>query len=105
MHRCISNATDGQECDHINGDGLDNRRCNLRIVTRRQNTQNRHDERFSKYPGVVNSKNGFRAVINIKGKNKYLGSFKKTPKGEKKAFEAYKNAVHKLTGEKLICEL
>lgn len=45
------------ECDHRNGDGLDNRRCNLRSATRAQNTHNYHKIRkqglSSKYKGVA----------------------------------------------------
>src|SRR4051812_29968884 len=41
MHRQILNAQDGQEVDHANGNGLDNRRSNIRIATHTQNSQNR----------------------------------------------------------------
>lgn len=41
MHRQIMGVTDPKILiDHINGDGLDNRRCNLRIVTSQQNQFN-----------------------------------------------------------------
>lgn len=43
MHRLILGLTsdDGREVDHINHNRLDNRRCNLRVVTAAQNQQNR----------------------------------------------------------------
>lgn len=103
MHRIIIGAKKGQIVDHINGNTLDNRSSNLRIVTPRQNQQNMHYERSSKYPGVswyTNDKK-WVARIQIEGKNKGLGYFK----SEKEAFEAYKKAVHELVGEKLVCEL
>lgn len=48
------------EADHINFDGLDNRRCNLRVVTR--NEQNQHRRASHK------SKSGVAGVTFIKGR-------------------------------------
>lgn len=41
MHRLILPPPDGLFIDHINGNSLDNRRCNLRLATRAQNNANR----------------------------------------------------------------
>ena len=62
MHRLIMGAKAGDEVDHINGDGLDNRRANLRFVTRSQNNINRLD-----VPNVT----GHRGVYYHPGKRKY----------------------------------
>jgi hypothetical protein len=58
MHRLITNALPKQEVDHINGNGLDNRRKNLRACTHKQNIANMR-------PGRRN-KSGFRGVIQYK---------------------------------------
>lgn len=53
MHIMImSDSRVGYECDHIDGDGLNNTRGNLRMVTRRQNCQNYHIPKTSRYSGV-----------------------------------------------------
>lgn len=41
LHRLICHTREGFEIDHINHNGLDNRRANLREVTRRENLANR----------------------------------------------------------------
>lgn len=43
MHRFIIGAKPGEIVDHINGDGLDNRRENLRLVTAAENAANKFD--------------------------------------------------------------
>ena len=88
MHRVITNAIPGKEIDHINGDGLDNRKCNLRFVTHRQNGQNKHVGKTSRFPGVTWDKNRKRwtAQLRLNGKRHFLGRFP----NEHEAFEAYK---------------
>ncbi len=107
MHRVIAFVGMGIEIDdkdmidHINGNGLDNRRCNLRVVTPRQNTQNKRSIRTSKYPGVFwhNQNKKWCSYIGINGVQRYLGIFST----EIEAFQAYKK--FELTGETVICEL
>jgi hypothetical protein len=40
LHRFLAGEPHGMEVDHIDNDGLNNRRANLRVVTRAQNAQN-----------------------------------------------------------------
>ncbi|MBZ2166364.1 HNH endonuclease [Methanobacterium spitsbergense] len=103
MHRLILNAPKNMMVDHINGNGLDNRKSNLRICSNRQNTQNRkHGKKSSRYPGVYFNKRNknWVARIQIKGKINFLGSFK----DEKDAAKAYEKACRELVGEELICK-
>ena len=54
MHRVILNAPDNIQVDHVSGDGLDNRRANLRLATAMQNHGNMRRNRMntSGYIGV-----------------------------------------------------
>lgn len=80
MHRVILNITDSNvHCDHINHNGLDNRRCNIRICTRSQNGMNRkrYANSSSIYKGVTYRKDmgKWTARIRLNNKNKSLGIF------------------------------
>lgn len=57
--------------DHINRDTLDNRKCNLRIVTPAENSQNRGVTGLYKTPSGK-----WKAIINYFGKRFYVGTFK-----------------------------
>jgi hypothetical protein len=96
MHRRILAPPRGMEVDHINGNGLDNRRKNLRVVTRQQNSQNRHQIKTSRFPGVYwhDRDQKWRSQIRIHGKRKFLGSFT----DEKAAYCKYCEAVKSLEG-------
>lgn len=79
MHRIILGLERGdlREGDHINGDGLDNRRNNLRIATHSQQMQNkRRRSQIVKapYKGVRRRGNRFHAIIRPSG-FVYLGAF------------------------------
>lgn len=98
MHRVILNAPRHLQVDHINGNGLDNTRANLRLCTQ---SQNLHNQRTvfgsSKYKGVYWNKFGkqWRAHIGIDGKVVHLGYFR----SEKQAALAYDNIVIKIIGK------
>lgn len=78
MARLITNAPKGKVVDHINGNTLDNRRCNLRVVTTRENSGNTYKHRANPVALGTNLRSWgkYEARITIDGKRKYLGMFK-----------------------------
>lgn len=95
MHRLIIGTPKGWDTDHINGDTLDNRRCNLRICLHQENSRNRRKQgkaATSRYKGVTWHKYKKRWVARIvlsPGKTKSLGDFST----EKEAALAYNIAA------------
>ena len=63
MHRLILNAKKGEIVDHINRDGLDNRRQNLRIVNFAQNRMNARK--------IAKGTSIYKGVYFTKQRNKY----------------------------------
>lgn len=93
LHREIMKAKHGEFVDHIDGNGLNNTRENLRIVSHRENMQNQKNRGGkSKFRGVYFNKSArkWRAQIQANGKRKYLGSYDT----EEAASEAFKNACN-----------
>lgn len=100
MHRQILGLRkgDGVEVDHINGDGLDNRRCNLRIATRAENRRNSGPlGGQSRFIGVcpVSRSSTWRAQIGHDGTTTHLGCFP----SEEAAARAYDRAALAYFGE------
>ena len=101
LHRYLINANDGDIVDHIDRNGLNNTKSNLRIVTAKENSFNKtkHKNATSKYKGVsVHYKNNIkyiRARIVYKRKIINLGNFKT----EIEAGLAYNTKAKELFGE------
>ena len=98
MHSLIMSPPAGFVVDHINGDGLDNRRANLRIASMSQNMANsRVRNCSSKYKGVTWDKDGscWRAYIKFQGRRMDLGRYG----CELEAANAYDTAARQFFGE------
>jgi hypothetical protein len=96
MHRCILKAPPDFVVDHIDHNGLNNRRSNLRLATFTQNCQNqkRTANKTSKYKGVHwhKQQKKWAAAITANKKRKHLGYFEQ----EEEAAKAYDKAAKKL---------
>lgn len=99
MHRLILGAKPGEIVDHINGNPSDNRRCNLRIVSDKQNARNTKTYSTNKtgYKGVavVKCSRRYSAQITVNYRKIHLGMFD-CPKD---AAKAYNEAAIKHFGE------
>jgi len=99
MHRLITNAPAGMLVDHRNHNGLDNRRENMRVCTREQNSHNQRPYRGSScgYKGVtLHKRDGvFEVNIRYKGNLNYIGRFKDADD----AARAYDKKAKELFGE------
>lgn len=70
LHRFLLGVTDKNiQVDHINGDSLDNRKCNLRICSP---SENRYNTRKRK-----RNKSGFKGVHQKKSDGRYRAQIKK----------------------------
>ena len=98
MHCKIIHKVDGLIIDHIDGDGLNNQRSNLRLCTNAENQRNSKKFRNNTtgYRGVYKMKhsNRFESKICVDGKRIYLGGFS-TKEEAYKAFCDAAKTYHK----------
>lgn len=97
MHRFIAGESADTEVDHRDGDGLDNRRSNLRPATRCENARNKglYSNNIAGIKGVNETRPGWwRARIRVNGKLLHLG-YHRTPEA---AQDAYADAADRFFG-------
>lgn len=99
MHRVLLAPESKLDIDHIDGNGLNNRRENIRIATRQQNMANKKVDRRAalQTKGVYmdRRRKKFRACIKSMGKSIHLGTFETLDE----ASEAYRRAAKGFWGE------
>ena len=99
MHRAIMGTQDGLEVDHVDGNGLNNCRSNLREVTRSQNMMNqrisKRNKSGSKGVSWDRAKGKWRAQIMVNKKMVCIGRFDDI----ESASAAYRDASARLHGE------
>lgn len=107
MHRLIMKANCKEIIDHKDGNSLNNQKCNLRMVTALQNSQNRKAMGESKYKGVsivkykIAGKEYKYYLVRITHNKKRirLGRFNFTPENEILAAKLFDEAAKKYHGE------
>jgi hypothetical protein len=97
FHRVIIGAKPGEMVDHVNGNPLDNRRCNLRICTHAENMRNRKMAKHNRsgIKGAYRHGQKWVSEIVANGVRYRLGTFD-TPQA---AGAAYAEAASRLHGE------
>ena len=94
-HLIVGKPLKGFEVDHIDGNGLNNQRSNLRIVTQQANSQNTHKHRAGRLVGCYFMKprahllTPWMSYITVNHKRIYLGVFGT----EQEAHDAYLRAL------------
>lgn len=106
MHNAIAlkyGINDYEELDHIDRNGLNNQKDNLRTVTRGENNFNRrnfgklpkgirlHKSKYKKKNGDIKEYIKYQARINVNGKSIFLGNYKELSK----AIDSYQRASKK----------
>lgn len=97
MHRTFFDVSPTEIVDHKNGRTLDNRRSNLRVVTKTQNNRNtvrRNDSQWL-YKGIEATRSGWRASIQVDGRRIRTPSYGT----QRAAAQAYDDMARELFGE------
>lgn len=94
LHRIIKDAQTGEFIDHINGNKLDNRAANLRIVTLKENALNKRKTKLGEYRGVSWHKQKKRWVAQVRFQRKsYYGGYFQDKDDAARAAEALRKKL------------
>lgn len=95
LHNFILQTPPGYEGEHRDGDGLNNRRDNLRVATRSQNCMNRHGWSMHGYKGVYKVSTGdkYGARIQVNKKMVQIGCFD-SPEAAARAYDVEATKLH-----------
>lgn len=93
LHRMVCNYPIGMVVDHINGNTLDNRKENLRVITTGQNSQNRKGSRKGSTSGIRGVSyrsdiNKWRVRVIVDYKHVNIGTFETLEEAEQASIEA-----------------
>ncbi len=93
LPRLLIQPPDSMQVDHINGNPLDNRRSNLRVLTNSQNLQNRKGSTRVSASGIRNvywDKNDkiWKVILGVNGKYIHVGRFHNLEEAEQAAIAA-----------------
>lgn len=99
MHQLIMGRRKNRVTDHINGNGLDNRRSNLRLISHKNNIRKskKGKSKYSRFLGVTFDPRcgSYKAQIMVDGNAIYLGS----TKNERDAAILYNKAAKRHFGK------
>lgn len=97
IHRLVLNTDGGDVVDHINGDKLDNRSENLRVVTTSQNGMNRktNHNSYTGFKGSTKQDGKYVSTITLDRKTTHIGTFNTA----EEAAKAYNIIAEKYFGE------
>lgn len=99
MHRLLMGPGKGLMVDHVNGDGLDNRRSNMRVCTHTENMWNQRvqqtERKISRFKGVTWKARGkpWGAAIQQNGARLFIGSYR-TEEEAARAYDAAAKVFH-----------
>lgn len=93
IHRMLMGEPDGMVVDHINGNTLDNRKENLRILSSGQNSQNRKGSRKGSYSGIRgvsyrSETNKWRVRLMVNNKSITIGNYETLEEAEQASIQA-----------------
>ena len=94
LHRFLLSAPEGKVVDHINHDPLDNRKANLRLLTKAENMQNRRGPVIGKrdpFRNVYRQTKSDGYVVRVQGR--YFGTFPTLDEAARVAVEARRQVL------------